>query len=61
MDPVPSESTIVGGAVFHALGYVGVTGVNLRSIFVAVVGAVIVLVTYHAVTSYQAARASWWQ
>ena len=52
---------IVGGAVFHALGYVGVTGVNLRSIFVAVVGAVIVLVTYHAVTSYQAARASWWR
>jgi uncharacterized membrane protein YeaQ/YmgE (transglycosylase-associated protein family) len=49
---------IVGGAIFHALG---VTGVNLRSIFVAVVGAVIVLVTYHAVTGQQAARASWWR
>jgi uncharacterized membrane protein YeaQ/YmgE (transglycosylase-associated protein family) len=35
--------------------------VNLRSIFVAVVGAVIVLVTYHAVTGQQAARASWWR
>jgi len=52
---------IVGGAIFHALGYVGVTGVNLRSIFVAGVGAVIVLVTYHAVTGQQAARASWWR
>jgi uncharacterized membrane protein YeaQ/YmgE (transglycosylase-associated protein family) len=33
----------------------------LRSIFVAVVGAVIVLVTYHVVTGQQAARASWWR
>src|ERR1700738_1883276 len=52
---------IVGGAVFHALGYVGVTGVNLRSILVAVVGSVIVLVTYHAVTGQQAARSAWWR
>jgi len=52
---------IVGGAVFHAFGYVGVTGVNLRSIFVAVVGAVIVLVAYHAVTSQQRAKAAWWR
>ena len=42
---------IVGGAVFHALGYVGVTGVNVWSILVAVVGSVIVLVAYHAVTA----------
>jgi len=28
---------------------------------VAVVGAVIVLVTYHAVTGQQARRASWWR
>ena len=52
---------IVGGAVFHALGYVGVMGVNLRSILVAAVGSVIVLVAYHAVTGQQAARSAWWR
>jgi len=52
---------IVGGAVFHSLGYVGVTGVDLRSIFVAVVGSVLVLVTYHVVTGQQSARAAWWR
>jgi uncharacterized membrane protein YeaQ/YmgE (transglycosylase-associated protein family) len=52
---------IVGGAIFHSLGYVGVTGVNLRSIFVAVVGAVIVLVAFHAVTGQRAVRTSWWR
>jgi uncharacterized membrane protein YeaQ/YmgE (transglycosylase-associated protein family) len=38
----------VGGWIFTALGHSGVTGINLYSIFVAVVGAVIVLVVYHA-------------
>jgi uncharacterized membrane protein YeaQ/YmgE (transglycosylase-associated protein family) len=40
---------IVGGAIFQALGRSGVTGVNIYSIFVAVVGAVIILVAYHAI------------
>jgi uncharacterized membrane protein YeaQ/YmgE (transglycosylase-associated protein family) len=40
---------VVGGAIFNALGAVPVTGFNLYSLFVAVVGAVIVLVVYHAV------------
>jgi uncharacterized membrane protein YeaQ/YmgE (transglycosylase-associated protein family) len=40
---------IVGGAIFSAIGAVPVTGFNLYSLFVAVVGAVIVLVLYHAV------------
>ena len=40
---------VVGGAIFNALGAVPVTGFNLYSLFVAVVGAVIVLVIYHAV------------
>ncbi len=38
----------VGGFVFNLVGHSGVTGINLYSIFVAVVGAVIVLVLYHA-------------
>ena len=33
------------------MGAGGVTGVNIYSIFVAVIGAVVVLVAYHAITS----------
>jgi uncharacterized membrane protein YeaQ/YmgE (transglycosylase-associated protein family) len=40
---------IVGGYIAAFVGHSGVTGVNLYSIFVAVIGAVIVLVVYHAV------------
>ncbi len=39
---------LVGGAIFDALGAVPVTGFNLYSLFIAVVGAVVVLVIYHA-------------
>jgi uncharacterized membrane protein YeaQ/YmgE (transglycosylase-associated protein family) len=41
---------VIGGALFNSLGGVGVTGFNLWSLFVAVVGAVIALLIYHAVT-----------
>jgi uncharacterized membrane protein YeaQ/YmgE (transglycosylase-associated protein family) len=40
---------IVGGFLFAQFGGQGVTGFNLYSMFVAVIGAVIVLVVYHAV------------
>ena len=40
---------LVGGFIFNALGAVPVTGFNLYSLFVAVVGSVVVLVLYHAV------------
>jgi uncharacterized membrane protein YeaQ/YmgE (transglycosylase-associated protein family) len=39
---------LVGGWAFSAMGHSGVTGVNLYSILVSVVGAVIVLLIYHA-------------
>ncbi len=39
---------VVGGWVFAAMGSTGVTGFNLWSLFVAVIGAVVVLVLYHA-------------
>jgi uncharacterized membrane protein YeaQ/YmgE (transglycosylase-associated protein family) len=45
----------VGGWIFTAMGASGVTGVNIYSIFVAVIGAVVVLVAYHAVFSQRAA------
>lgn len=40
---------VVGGWLFSKFRASGVTGVNLYSIFVAVVGAVVVLVVYHAI------------
>ena|SRR5579864_2694291 len=40
---------IAGGFVFNALGAPGVSGLNLYSLFVAVVGSVLLLVLYHAV------------
>jgi len=40
---------VVGGYVFNFFGHVGVTGLNLYSMVVAVVGAVIVLWIYHAI------------
>ena len=46
---------IVGGSIFQALGYAGVSGVNIYSIFVAVIGAIIVLVLYHALIGNRAA------
>jgi uncharacterized membrane protein YeaQ/YmgE (transglycosylase-associated protein family) len=39
---------VVGGYLFQTLGMAGVTGVNIYSILVAVVGAVVVLFIYHA-------------
>ena len=41
---------IVGGILFHALGHPGVTGFNIWSIFVAFLGAVVVLVLYHTLS-----------
>lgn len=41
---------VVGGWVFSLFGGLGVTGFNIYSMFVAVIGAVLVLAVYHAVT-----------
>jgi len=38
---------LVGGYLFQLAGHTGVTGFNLYSMFVAIVGAVVVLVVYH--------------
>lgn len=40
---------VVGGFLFTKLGAAGVTGFNLYSMFVAVVGAIIVLMIYHLI------------
>ncbi len=41
---------VVGGWLFTTFGMSGVTGFNLYSMLVAIVGAIVVLVIYHAVT-----------
>jgi uncharacterized membrane protein YeaQ/YmgE (transglycosylase-associated protein family) len=40
---------VVGGWLFNQFGASGVTGLNLYSLLVAVAGAVVVLVVYHAI------------
>jgi uncharacterized membrane protein YeaQ/YmgE (transglycosylase-associated protein family) len=40
---------IVGGFIFNMLGHSAPNGINLYSIFVSVIGAVVVLLVYHAV------------
>src|ERR1700676_2858947 len=45
-----------GGWLFHIFGAPGVTGLNIYSLFVAVIGSVVLLVLYHAVIR----RRSWY-
>jgi uncharacterized membrane protein YeaQ/YmgE (transglycosylase-associated protein family) len=40
--------SLLGGWLFHFFGQPGVTGLNIYSLFVAVVGSVVFLVAYHA-------------
>jgi uncharacterized membrane protein YeaQ/YmgE (transglycosylase-associated protein family) len=40
---------VVGGWVFNFFGAAGVTGLNIYSLLVAVIGAILVLVIYHAI------------
>jgi uncharacterized membrane protein YeaQ/YmgE (transglycosylase-associated protein family) len=40
---------MVGGWLFERFGGTGITGFNLWSMFVAVIGAIVVLVAYHLI------------
>jgi uncharacterized membrane protein YeaQ/YmgE (transglycosylase-associated protein family) len=48
--------SFVGGFLFDLIGSQGVTGFNLWSLLVAVLGAVVVLVVYHAIARGVAGR-----
>jgi uncharacterized membrane protein YeaQ/YmgE (transglycosylase-associated protein family) len=39
---------VVGGWLFRTFGAAGVTGLNIYSLAVAIVGAIVVLLVYHA-------------
>ena len=41
---------LAGGWIFRQFGQTGVTGLDIRSLVVAVIGAVVLLVVYHAIT-----------
>jgi uncharacterized membrane protein YeaQ/YmgE (transglycosylase-associated protein family) len=40
---------VLGGLLFGVFGMSGVSGLNLQSLIVAVLGAVVVLLVYHAI------------
>jgi uncharacterized membrane protein YeaQ/YmgE (transglycosylase-associated protein family) len=46
---------VVGGFLFNQFGAAGVSGLNLYSLLVAVVGAAVVLIIYHAVSGRRGA------
>ena len=41
--------SVVGGFIFNFFGGAGVTGFNIYSLIVAVIGAIVVLMLYHAI------------
>lgn len=41
---------VIGGWLFNTFGMAGVSGFNLYSLLVAVVGAIVLLVVYHALS-----------
>ncbi len=45
---------VVGGFLFNTFGSSGVTGLNIWSLFVAFIGAVVVLVVKHAIMGRRA-------
>lgn len=45
---------VVGGFIFNQFGSAGVSGLNLYSLLVATIGAVVVLAIYHMLTGRRA-------
>jgi uncharacterized membrane protein YeaQ/YmgE (transglycosylase-associated protein family) len=47
---------VIGGFIFTSIGGTGVTGFNLYSMFVAIIGAIVFLLLYHALTGRNGLR-----
>jgi uncharacterized membrane protein YeaQ/YmgE (transglycosylase-associated protein family) len=47
---------VVGGWLFSFFGAEGVSGLNLYSMVVAIIGAIVVLFIYHAITGQRTTR-----
>lgn len=50
---------VAGGWLFTLIGRSSITGLNVYSLFVAVVGAVLLLVSYHAIRRSRHSHLSW--
>ena len=46
----------VGGFIFTSIGGQGISGFNLYSMFVAIIGAIVVLLVFHALTGRSGLR-----
>jgi len=46
---------IVGGVLFSLFGAEGVSGLNIYSMIVAIIGSIVVLVAYHALAGHRSA------
>lgn len=46
----------VGGFMFTSIGGTGITGFDVYSMFVAIIGAIVVLLVYHAITGRRGLR-----
>jgi len=46
----------VGGFIFTSIGGMGITGFNLYSMFVAIIGAIVVLLIFHAISGRRGLR-----
>lgn len=47
---------LVGGFIFNRIGGHGISGFNLYSMFVAIIGAIVVLLIYHAISGRRGLR-----
>jgi len=47
------SGAIAGGVMFNAFGNVSLASFNIYSMFIAVIGAVVALLTYHALFVYR--------
>ncbi|MBX8800912.1 MULTISPECIES: GlsB/YeaQ/YmgE family stress response membrane protein [Brucellaceae] len=47
---------VIGGVIFNFFGAAGVTGLNIYSLIVSVIGAVVVLFLYHAISGQKQLR-----
>ena len=46
----------IGGFIFSSIGGEGITGFNLYSMFVAIIGAIVLLLLFHALTGRSGLR-----
>ncbi len=47
---------VIGGVIFNFFGAAGVTGLNIYSLIVAVIGAIVVLLVYHMISGQKQLR-----